>query len=389
MFHDLDSTPEQKLLRDSVRRHLAETIAPIADAGDREGPMKKAEAHRLLKELIPYGFVVGGLPQELGGLGMSHLDSALISLELAKVWQSLAGIVGITSGITSGVALGSNEVVREKYLAGLMSGDLIGCFGLTEPDAGSDPSSMRTTAVLDGDHYVVNGTKFWISNGSIADLCLLHCRLSGAGSGASGVMQLLVDRRESPWQARDPGKLGMRAFPTSELYFQDCRVPREHLLQPAGKGFGHAQRALIAARYGAALASVALAEAALERAVEYARHRVQFGKPIGGHQMVQQLIAEMVIELEAARALTLRGYSRLDRGDLSQRESSIAKAYSTEAAVRVTSKAIQIHGAYGITEDLPLERYFRDARMLTIPDGTTQIQHLLIARDVLGIDAIR
>src|SRR5512134_3508685 len=122
MFHDLDSTPEQKLLRDSVRRHLAETIAPIADAGDREGPMKKAEAHRLLKELIPYGFVVGGLPQELGGLGMSHLDSALINLELAKVWQSLAGIVGITSGITSGVALGSNEVVREKYLAGLMSG---------------------------------------------------------------------------------------------------------------------------------------------------------------------------------------------------------------------------------------------------------------------------
>jgi alkylation response protein AidB-like acyl-CoA dehydrogenase len=389
MHIDLELTKEQKLLQDSTRRYLEENIAPLVDEMEKRGPMKKEEAHRLIKKLIPYGFMTGRFPDEMGGLGLSALDGALISLELIKVWMSLSGIVGISAGAAAQVAYSDNDLVKERCLDGLMTGDLIGCFGLSEPDAGSDPSSIRTTAVLDGDHYVVNGTKFWISNGSIADICILNCKQADGRGNTGPIMQLVVDRRQSPWEARDPHKLGFRAFPTSELYFDNCRVPRGHLLQPPGKGFAAAQRSLIAARYGAALASVGLAEAALEHAIQYARQRVQFGKPIGGHQMVQQLIAEMIIEVDAARLLTFSGYSHLDRGMLTQRDSSVAKAYATEAAVRVTSKAIQIHGAYGITEDLPLERYFRDARMLTIPDGTTQIQYLLIARDALGIDAIR
>ncbi|MFO7560178.1 MAG: acyl-CoA dehydrogenase family protein [Desulfobacterales bacterium] len=381
-------TMEEKLLQQSIRDFIRHKIAPIADDYDRRGPMQKNEAHGFIKQLVPFGLVGATVAEALGGPGLTHRESAVAYYELTKTWMSLSGIVLITSSIAWAVASSQNQSLIDNYLKGLLNGDLIGCFALTEPDAGSDPSSIQTTAVDEGDHYLVNGTKLWISNGEISDLCLCICRESDAAGGAKGILALLVDRRQSPYTTRNIHKLGFKAFPTSELVFTDCKVPKNNVLYASTDGFAFAQRALIYARINAAIASCAIAEASLEKAVAYARERVQFGAPIGKKQMIQQLIAEMMIELEAGKLMSLRSIEDLDQGILSQLHSSIAKAYATEMGVRVTSKAIQIFGAYGLAEDYPLERYFRDARMLTIPDGSTQIQYLIIARKALKINAL-
>lgn len=388
MIIDLELNKEQKLMQRAIREYVRKEIEPIADELDRKGPMDKETAHRYIKELVPFGLVGSTVPEELGGPGLSHMDREVIASELIKVYMSLAGVVGISSSVANILSISPNTALRDRYLPELLSGDAIGCFGLSEPDSGSDPSSIQTTAVPDGDDFIVNGTKLWISNGTISDLCVCICLEADEEGTVQGIFQLLIDRRESPYQATDVHKLGFNSFPTSEVVFKDCRVPRANILFDMKEGFAAAQKSLIGARCGAAITSICLAEAALEKSIKYAKERVQFGKPIGKNQMIQQMIAEMMIEVEAAKLLTYRCLSELDRGILSQKKSSMAKAFSTEMGVRVTSKAIQIHGAYGLTEEYPLERYFRDARMVTIPDGTTQIQQLIVARSALGIDAL-
>ncbi len=383
---DFDLTDEQRMLQETVRRFLRDKIAPLADAFDRKGPMTKQEAHGFLKDLKPFGYLGTLVSEEHGGCGLSHIDWAVLHEELRGVYAGLGGVVGITSSTSHGISGSGNEALIGRVLPGLLSGEKIACTAITEPNVGSDVSAIQTRAVLDGDHYVLNGTKTWISNGTIADYVAVVAT-SDPSKGAAGILQLLVERDVSPFEAREIKKLGVRSFPTAELVFEDCRVPKENLLLTPGKGFKKALRGLAFARCNAAIASVGIAQAAIDASVRYARERTQFGRPIAGFQLVQEMIADMVAETEAARLLTYRAFFVLDKGGAGRKEGSIAKAYATEAAVRVASKAVQIHGAYGLSEEYPVERYFRDARCYTIPDGTTEIQKLIIGREVLGSSA--
>jgi alkylation response protein AidB-like acyl-CoA dehydrogenase len=387
---DFNLTKEQLMLQRSVQEYMHKKIMPIADEYDKKGPMAKQDAHRFLKGLLPFGYVGSLVPEELGGPGLSYVDSGIITLELRKAYASLGGIAGITSNAAVAIARSDNDMLREKCLPLLLSAEAIGCMALTEPDAGSDPSGMQTTAVPDGDHYVINGTKTWISNGSIADYVIVACvDESRDGSNRDRIFRILVEKAESPFKASEIPKMGVKSFPTSELVFSDCRVPKENIVRASGKNFDNIQKGLIVARCNAAVACVGIAEAALEAAVKHARSRSQFGKVIGKFQMIQQLIAEMAIEIEAAKLLTFKAYKMLDDGAFPRKESSMAKAYATEIGWKAASKAMQIHGAYGLSTEYPLERYFRDARCYTFPDGTTQIQHLIIGRELLGMSAIR
>ncbi len=384
---DFNLTEEQKMLQETVRRYLRDKVAPIADEYDRKGPMTKQEALGFLKDLKPFGYVGTLVPEEHGGMGLSHIDWAVLYEELRGVYAGLGGMVGITSSTGHGISESGNDELMGRTLPGLLSGDKIACTAITEPNVGSDVSAIQARAVLDGDHYVLNGTKTWISNGTIADYVSVVATLDPS-KGVEGICQILVDKEESPFEAREIKKMGVRSFPTAELAFEDCRVPKANLLRAPGKGFKTALRGLTFARCNAAIAAVGIAQAAIDAAVQYARDRTQFGKPIAKFQLVQEMIADMVAETEAARLLTYRAFFVLDQGGTARKEGSLAKAYATEAAVRVTSKAVQIHGAYGLSEEYPVERYFRDARMYTIPDGTTEMQKLIVGREVLGMSAI-
>jgi len=385
---DFDFTKEQKMLQDSVKEYMKKEIVPIADEYDKKGSMSKKDAHKFLKGLIPFGYLGTMVSEQDGGPGLSGVEWGIIFFELRKAWASLGGITGITSSMASSIARCKNEDIKKKFLQPMLNADIIGCTGITEPNVGSDPSAIETLAVLDGDSYVLNGTKVFISNGTIADFMIVICLIQNSKDDIS-IGQLLVERDVSPYKATEIPKLGVKAFPTSEIVFEDCRVPKENLLSMPDKGFSDIMKFLSFARCNAAIAATGIADAAFDAAVEHAKQRVQFGKPIGKFQLIQEMIADMAIEIDAAKLLTFRAFNMLDKGKDIRKESSMAKAYATEMAIRVTSKAIQVHGSYGITEEYPLERYFRDARVFTFLDGTTQIQQLIIGREILSMSALR
>ncbi len=383
---DFEFTDEQRALRDSVKKYLAQKVEPIADEFDRKGPMEKEVAKRFLKELKQFGYLGTLVPEKYGGPGLDHVTWGVLHEELRRAYAGLGGIVGITSSCSSGIAESINEELKKEILPGLLEGDTIACTAITEPNYGSDASGVDTKAILEGDHYRINGTKMWISNGTIADYVVVVAQ-TDPSKGAAGICQIMVEREKSPFQAREIHKVGVRSFPTAELVFEDCRGPKTNLLFPIGEGYRKTLRGLNHARANAAIAAVGIAQAAIHAAVRYAKERVQFKKPIGAFQLIQEMIADMVAEVEAARLLAYRAFYLLDKGVKCRMEVSLAKAFATEMGVRVTSKAIQIHGAYGLSEEYPVERYFRDARCYTIPDGTTEIQKLIVGREVLGMQA--
>jgi alkylation response protein AidB-like acyl-CoA dehydrogenase len=305
--------------------------------------------------------------------------------ELFGAYGSLGMVVGLHLSNYEIYEMGTPEQ-HEKFLRPLMAGEKILCTGITEPNVGSNPAEIQTTAILDGDEYVINGTKVWITNGSISDFALVVAQTT-PGSGRKGLCHILVDREVSPYEARELPKLGMRSCPTSEVIFEDCRVPKENLIVAPGQGLNKILRTFEMPRCQLCIGGAGIAQAALDASIKYARERYQFGRPIGSFQLIQQMIADMYVETEAARHLAYKGFSMLDKGVRCDKEASAAKLYGTEMAVRVTSAAIQIHGAYGLSEEYPVERYFRDARSLTIPDGTTQIQKMIVARSLLGLRA--
>jgi len=375
------------MLQTTVRRYMKDRIVPIADEYDRKGPMSKQDAHRFLKELKPFGYVGTLVPEELGGPGLTHIDWAILHEALRGAYAALGGVVGITSAGAHGISESGNRDLRDRILPGLLHGETVTCTAITEPNVGSNAAAVETRAVPDGDSYVINGTKMWISNGTIADYVVVVAT-ADPSRGPKGICQILVERKASPFESREIKKMGVRSFPTAELIFDECRVPRQNVLRAPGEGFRGALRGLTFARCNAAIASVGIAQAAIDAAIKYARERTQFGKPIGQFQLIQEMVADMIAEADAARLLAYRAFALLDKGKTARMEASIAKAYATEAAARIASKAIQIHGAYGLSEEYPVERYFRDARCYTIPDGTTEIQKLVIGREVLGMSAI-
>ncbi len=382
---DFDLTEEQQMLKANVRNFLEKEIVPVVDEHERKGPLAKETAAAFIRQLIPFGYVVGFLPEQYGGSQLEYKTNGILIEELARAWASLAGVVFLTTGFCWLLAEAGPPQLKERLLPLAASGDFIGCLAITEPNAGSDVASIETTAVLDGDEYIINGKKTWISNGSIADAAFVLAT-TDKSQGPLAMSFLLVERDVSPFAVRELHKLGVRAFPTAELSFSDCRVPRGNLVDP-GSGYQRTMLFFDVSRATVAAISTGIAQAAIDASIKYAKERKQFGRPIGSFQMIQEMIVDMIAETEAGRLLAFRALDLLDKGERCRWQSSLAKAYATEAAVRTTSKAIQIHGAVGLSDEYPVERYFRDARASSISDGTTQIQKLIVGREALGIRA--
>jgi hypothetical protein len=325
---------------------------------------------------------------EYGGAGLDSISHALVAEEIGKACSSVRTTISVQISLVElSLARWATEEQKRRYLPALCSGKLIGCFGLTEPNAGSDPSSMETTAVADGDHWRLNGRKTWISNGGVAGLAIVFAQ-TDRSKGNRGIGAFLVDRDTPGFATRDiHGKLGLRASNTSELILDDCRIPKDQILGRVGDGFKVAMSALDNGRYSVAAGCVGICQGCVEACVRYAKERKQFGRPIGSFQLVQDLIARMIVDTEAARLLVFRAGHLKNRGVRCTREVSIAKYFASEAAVRCALDAIQVHGAYGYADGYPVERYLRDAKVATIYEGTSQIQKLLIASHDLGIRA--
>ncbi|OGO50925.1 MAG: hypothetical protein A2148_02185 [Chloroflexi bacterium RBG_16_68_14] len=385
---DFQLTEEQQLLKANARAFLEREIAPVAQERDSRGPLTREEAIGFIKQLMPFGYYNGGLSAEYGGSGLDRKTTGILHEELSHAWAGLAGTILMAGG--SGGIMAAPETRRKELTERVRVGEAIGAGAISEPNTGSNASGIETSATLDGDDWVVNGTKAWISNGPICDHVLVAVQTDRA-SGRAGVRWILVEKEVSPFAVtRSNRLLGLRAWPNGELSFQDCRVPLQNLRGPADAARSAAGRRVWSfeiPRSMLAVTAAGIAQAAIDASISYARERQQFGRPIAAFQLVQEMIADMIIETEAARLLAYQALDLLDRGEDCSWQAAAAKAYATEMAVRATSKAIEVHGAMGLTEDLPIERYFRDARALTIPDGTTEIQKLIVGRVRTGVQA--
>jgi len=387
---DFQLTEEERMLKASARAFMEREIVPAAQERDSRGPLTREEAIYFIKKLMPLGYYNGWMPAEYGGSDLDYKMEGVLQEELSRAWAGLAGTVWIAG--RSGGVLAARDSLREEMAARVKAGESIGAAAISEPNVGSDASSIETTATLDGDEWVVNGTKQWISNGPICDHVYVAVT-TDRSLGRAGIRWVLVQKDVSPYTVtRVNHLLGLRAWPNGELSFADCRVPRQNLRDrgepPRGEGARKVWSFEIP-RVMLAIMSVGIAQAAIDASINYARERRQFGRPIGTFQMIQEMIVDMIIEAEAARLLAYQALDLLDRHEDCTWQAAAAKAYATEMGIRATSKAIEVHGAAGLTEDLALERYFRDARALTIPDGSTEMQKLVVGRARIGLSAFR
>jgi alkylation response protein AidB-like acyl-CoA dehydrogenase len=377
---DFDLTDEQRLLRETARRFLEREVAPLVEDHERRGALPE----RLYPRLVEPGFVGATVPEAAGGHGLDLTSYLVLVEELAYCWGSLRSSVTTHNMVASILAEFGSEEQRRRHLAGLVRGTTIGFFGLTEPNVGSDAAAVECAAERLGDTYRLTGSKIMITNGTIAGTGVVIARVKDAGPTA-----FVVSREESRYTARALDKMGNLATPLAELVFEDTVVPAANVIGEVGRGLRVALRGLAGGRCAVAFAAVGLARAALDASVRYAKERRQFGKPIGGFQLVQEMIAEMANLTDAARLMSYRAAAALEAAGKGILESSQAKLFATEAGLRVAHLAIQIHGGYGYTREFPVERFYRDLRHLTLAEGTSQIQQLVIGRELLGIDAIR
>lgn len=384
---DFQLTEEQAMLQENARAFIQREIVPLAQERDSKGPLTREETISLIKQLLPFGYYNGWLPPEYGGASLNHKTVGVLHEELARAWAGLAGTVWMAGG--TGGTLAVDDSLRKEMAERIRAGESIGAGAISEPNVGSDASSIETTATADGDIWVVNGTKQWISNGPICDHVTVAVQTDKT-AGRDGIGWILVQKDVSPYAAdRSNQLLGLRAWPNGELSFQDCRVPRQNLRAREERTSDRKGRTWVfdVPRTVLAITSVGIAQAAIDDSIKYALERRQFGRPIARFQLVQEMIVDMILETEAARLLAFQAMDLLDRREDCTWQAAAAKAYATEMAIRVTSKAIEVHGAVGLSEKLPIERYFRDARAMTIPDGTTEIQKLIIGRARIGVSA--
>jgi len=357
---------------------------PVAKRNDEEG-IFPAE---IVKKMGDLGYLAGPLPEEYGGSGMDYISYALLTEEIGRACSSVRTVLSVHSSLSAQTILKwGTEEQKRQILPKMATGEWIGCYGLTEPDAGSDPAGMRTKAVKDGDDWVLNGTKMWISNGSIAKIALIFAQ-TDPSLKHKGIAAFIVDTETEGFSAREiHGKLGLKAASTAELIMEDVRVPDSMRLGQVGEGFKVAMSALDNGRYSVAAGCVGICQASLEAAASYSKERHQFGRPIASFQLVQALIAEIGLDTEAARLLVWRAGHVKNKGERSTIETSMAKYYATEAAIRCANRAIQVHGGYGYSNEYPVERYLRDARVATLYEGTSQIQQLILGSHYTGIKA--
>ncbi|MGA8144317.1 MAG: acyl-CoA dehydrogenase family protein [Candidatus Acidiferrales bacterium] len=388
---DFSLTSDQLLIRDTVRQFMETEMRPVIREYERAHKYPVAEL-RKLGELGCCGMMI---PEEWGGAGTDTTSYAVMIEEVARIDASTAVVVSVTNTVSAGPVLKhGTDAQKKKYLSRLARGEIIGAFCLTEPQAGSDAGGIQTRAVRDGGQYVLNGTKIWVSNGDISGVYIVFAK-TDPDAGARGITAFLVEGSFPGFRvSRYEEKMGMQLSPTVEIVLEDCRVPAENRLGEEGQGLRIALEALDGGRIGIAAQSVGLAQGALETATRYAKQRRAFGHPIADYQAIQWMLADMATEIEAARMLTYQaahvrdvelrkkptgapGPSRL--GPYSAR----AKLYASEMANRVAYKAVQVHGSLGYSRESDVERYYRDARVLTIYEGTSEMQRLVIARDLL------
>ena len=380
---DLSLSPEQELFRDTARTFADDAIVPHVREWDRSETMDL----QIVKQLAEVGFLGLTLPEEYGGTPCDHLSYCLVLEELGRADSSVRGVVSVSLGLCAKpIANYGSEELKKRWLPGITAGEYIGCFGLTEQGTGSDAGSLETRAVRDGDDWVINGSKIFITNGTWADVALIFARTGGPGG--RGITAFAVDTKTPGFVATEiKGKLGLRAQATAELSFTDVRVPDSDRVGEEGKGFSIAMNTLHKGRMSVAAGCVGIARGALEASLRYATERQQFGRPIAGFQLVQEMLADMAVETDAARLLVWRVADHIDRGLPFETEASMAKYYASEAAVRAANLAIQVHGGYGYIDEYPVSKYLRDARVMTLYEGTSQIQKLLIGRALTGINA--
>jgi len=379
---DFGLSEEQQLLKKTVRDFAEAELRPHA----REWDEKQEFPREVFAKLGALGLMGVVWPPEYGGAGLTTLDYAIVMEELARADAGVALSVAAHNSLCSGhLFLAGTEAQKKKYLTPLARGEKVGCWGLTESGAGSDAGGTRTTAVRDGAHWVLNGSKTFITNGRVADTAVVMA-VTDKSKGKKGISAFLVERGTKGFRSgKKEDKLGVRSSDTSELVFEDCRVPAENLLGQEGRGFVDTLRILDRGRIGIAAFSIGIGQAALEASLEYAGQRRQFGRPIADFQAVQFKIADMAMKVEAARLLTFRAAALRDSGHEHTAESSMAKLFASEMAVEVALEAIQIHGGYGYVKEYPVERYLRDAKLGTIGEGTSEVQRLVIARERLGL----
>ena len=378
---DFELTEEQEMIRRMVRDFAEKEIVPIAGEMDEKGEFP----WETIRKMAPLGFLGLPIPEEYGGAGVDNVSFAIAMEEIARASGSIAITLDAHVSLACEAILqfGSEEQKR-KYLAPLARGEKLGAFALTEPEAGSDAAAIKTRAVLSGDEWVLNGQKVFITNGSIADVVVVAA-VTDPTKGHRGISNFIVEKGTPGFRpGRDEEKMGLKGSVTSQLFFEDCRVPKENLLGKEGEGFKQFLSVLDAGRIAIGAMAVGLAQAALDASIAYAKERVQFGQPIAKFQAIQWMIADMATQLDAARLLVYRAAWLKDRGVRFTREAAMAKLFASEIAERACHAAIQIHGGYGYTKDYPLERYYRDARLCEIGEGTSEIQRLVIARQVLG-----
>jgi alkylation response protein AidB-like acyl-CoA dehydrogenase len=399
---DFKLTEEQEMFRDTLREFLNKKVAPLVDKRDKQGALTKEEVIKFYK-----GFKEIGLsfdPETAKTFLKDPMFFGIAAEEISRVWASLFAVWGYQA--FASLAPLASEESRERLVRKLERAELVGCIAITEPGAGSDTSNLATTASLEGDHYVLNGQKTWITNAPIADVVLVAA--TEKDTGAQNFF--FVDREVSPFETTELHKIGWKAAPTGEIFFNNCRVPKENALtemvSKAFEGEGEMLPSLFSPdsgimklatkmkplsaifcfmRTGMALQATGISQAALEASIKYARERVQFGKPIGKFQLIQEMLYEMTAITESSRLLAYRALDLITRGEPEARKmASLAKCYACEGCVKVTYKAMQLHGALGLSDEYPLERYFRDARIMTIGDGTTEVQKLIVGYEILG-----
>jgi len=378
---DFDLTDENLLTRQSARDFADKEIRPHVRPMDEAGVFPRA----LFRKLGDMGFLGVCFPPEYDGAGLSLVDYALIIEEISRVDGSIGlGVAAHNSLCSNHIFMFGNEEQKKKYLKPLARGEFIGAWSLTEPTAGSDAGGTRTRAVRDGDHFVINGSKTFTTHGATGDVCVIFA-VTDPSKGKHGISAFAIEKGTPGFRGgKLEDKLGMRASETAEVVMQDCRVHRSQLLGREGEGFVNALQILDGGRIGIAALGLGMAQGAYDAALAYAKQREQFGRTISSFQAIQNMLADMALDIEASRWLTYRCAWMKQEGLSVTKTSAMAKLRTSETAVRTADRAVQILGGYGYTKDFPVEKFYRDAKLCTIGEGTSEIQRLVIARQVLG-----
>ena len=380
---DLSLNEDQRSFKALAREFLDKEVVPHRAEWDRRESVDTA----IIPKMGEIGFFGLTIPEEDGGLGGDYITYCIGMEELGRADSSVRGIVSVSMGLVGKVILShGTEEQKQQYLPGIANGTLLGCFGLTEPDTGSDAGNLKTRATRSGSDYVLNGQKIFITNGTWADVCLVFARTGG--EGPRGVSAFLVPTSTPGFEAREiHGKLGLRGQATAEIFLTDVRVPESARLGAEGEGFSIAMHSLDKGRVSVGAGCTGIIQGCLEEVVKYTTERKQFGRPLASFQLIQDIIAQISVDADAARLLTWRAADLIERGQPFTTEASKAKYFASEAAVRAANGALQAFGGYGYIDEYPVQKYMRDARVMTLYEGTSQIQKLLIGRAETGISA--